>query len=71
MTADEKIMSGTGVPAHGAYTLGGNFFGNQLDLAPDLPYKSQRFHKLHLKAKVVVGFGESHTNTLRIIIEAQ
>ena len=72
MKADEKLMSGTGVSAHGANTLGGNYFSEtSLIWCQNCPTSRRGFRKLHLKAKVVVGFGESHTNTLRTIIEAQ
>jgi hypothetical protein len=74
MAADEKTMSGIGVSAHGAYTLGGNFFFRKPSLIwrQDCLPSRRDFRKHHLKAKLVVGFGESHTNTLRIIIiEAQ
>ena len=58
MTTDEKMMSGTGVSAHGAYTLAGKKIkiGNQLDLAPQLPYKSQRIQKTSFESESSCGF---------------
>ena len=72
MTADEKFVSGTGVSARGANTLGGNCcLETSLIWRQNCPTSRRGFRKLHLKVKVVVGIGESHTNTLRIITEAQ
>lgn len=60
MAADEKTMSGTRGLEYQltAPTLWANFFFSetQLDLAPGLPHKSQRFQKTSFESEISCGF---------------